>query len=128
MGYSTDVMGAALDRYITGNYGEDQYRGEEEAERTFDVTCGVCPLYGGCSWDPDKSLDDWLSCPWVKYYIERENIETAKADEAYYQAHMERCLQDGVCPECGERLLVSCDALHCPECALTFEGYGRGRK
>jgi hypothetical protein len=29
MSYFTDPMGASLDRWITGNYGEDQYSDEE---------------------------------------------------------------------------------------------------
>lgn len=30
--YNSDPMGAALDRWITGNYGEDQWSDEEETE------------------------------------------------------------------------------------------------
>jgi hypothetical protein len=36
---------AALDNYITGHYGEDQFRGEADYEEFVDEVCGKCPDY-----------------------------------------------------------------------------------
>ena len=40
-----EIDGAALDRWITGNYGEDQFAGELDYEEFVDVVCSKCPDY-----------------------------------------------------------------------------------
>jgi len=39
MSYATDPMGAALDRHITGNYGEDQLQEDEWDEKWHPFIC-----------------------------------------------------------------------------------------
>jgi hypothetical protein len=49
MTYANDPMGAALDRHITGNYGEDQYT-------------HFCPMGGGMSRTDDLECEE--NCRW----------------------------------------------------------------
>ena len=87
-----EIDSAALDRYITGNYGEDQFRGEEEQERVYDETCGQCRVQKDpetCDRRPDESVEDWMSCPLVALRIQERDEEQARFD-----AEMDRQMEE----------------------------------
>jgi hypothetical protein len=85
----------ALDRYITGNYGEDQFRGEHELERAYDLTCGQCRVQKDpetCGWNPDFGWGEWESCPLVALMIRERDEEQARYDadmELFYMNNNE---------------------------------------
>ena len=60
MSYATDPMGAALDRHITGNWGEDQFKGEAQYEDLCDKVCSSCFMFvlGQC----EGELGDCAPC------------------------------------------------------------------
>lgn len=73
MSYNTDPMGAALDRYITGNWGEDSVQDDEEDEPIKEFHC-IEAGNGGCIWH--QSCIGRLDC---EYYLGGEmTIEEAK--------------------------------------------------
>ena len=42
-----DRFGDALDRHITGNWGEDQFREEDDFRVDDELPCGICGRYPG---------------------------------------------------------------------------------
>ena len=48
MGFGNARMDAALDNFITGHWGEDQFRGQEEWEMFVEKTCASCPCEKWC--------------------------------------------------------------------------------
>ena len=78
-------MSAALDRYITGNYGMDQFKGEEAFEALCESTCATCFLQvlDQCDLIPDDN------CLVIKAAIQREEEEQQKADDAMYEQYLD---------------------------------------
>jgi len=82
--YSTDPMGAALDRYITGNWGEDSNMDGVNVpfSPAYEDCCEGCPsCHGICEGDGEVILasfecDDWKECDYYK-----DALEFARAEE-----------------------------------------------
>ena len=66
------IDGAALDRYITGNYGEDQY--------------SAPPHNCRCECHEDSEADDCPIC--VDYHVEM-SARTEEMERDYYQEYLE---------------------------------------
>jgi hypothetical protein len=87
MSYMSDPMGYALDMHITGHYGEDQFRGEEEFEELCDYSWSIC-IFEKLNQCPIRCLCD-ESCAVVKAVMEDyENKQRELDDE------MEQCWID----------------------------------
>jgi hypothetical protein len=80
MSFGDARLDAALDRHITGNWGEDQFRGQEEWESFVENTCSNCLCEKWCPvvekfYDGDDDLYDH-PCLILKDKIEEnERIE-----------------------------------------------------
>jgi hypothetical protein len=88
MSYSNDPMGAALDRYITGNWGEDQFAGEEEWDATVERICGDCKLRMDCLFYTDGNR--YYACDYFDRAIKDMEEEHRIADEECARAFMEQ--------------------------------------
>lgn len=91
MSYLNDPMRAALDRHITGNYGEDQFRQEEEWEAFLDHICGGCDRYETCE-HPENGTEE--ECEKVKGEIERRNKQVEEDNDALYELYKETQCDD----------------------------------
>jgi hypothetical protein len=87
-----DPMGAALDRYITGNYGEDQFIGECEFEAFVDSVCGACPIQA------DPMTCDWLEadeskCPIIAHAMIIANKQIHEEEVIWIKSilHCDKC-------------------------------------
>ena len=112
MTYANDPMGAALDRYITGNWGEDQFKAEDEFYDFMEHTCNHCFMRMLDQCPVDESEPHAVeNCLIVRIIIDRCDAENRAADEAMAQAyfesealkreeHMCNCVPD---EECGGR-------------------------
>jgi len=92
MSYMSDPMGYALDMYITGHYGEDQFRGEEEYEMVCDRAFGICVfnLLNQCPLDLE--CDDVCSVvkAVMKDHTEEQQIYDDEMEQRYIEDEMER--------------------------------------
>jgi hypothetical protein len=59
----------ALDRYITGNWGEDQFKGEVEYDEFVDTCCSECVFRRSCT------IYDETECLVIKGIIDKQNQE-----------------------------------------------------
>jgi hypothetical protein len=89
MSYRNDVMGAALDRHITGNYGMDQFMGEDAFEALCESTCAPCfmQVLGQCDLIPDDN------CLVIQAAVKREEEIQAADDDAMYEKYLEDQLE-----------------------------------
>lgn len=78
-------MSQQLDKYITGNYGMDQFKGEEAFEALCESTCNVCfmQVLNQCDLIPDDN------CLMIKAAIQREEERQAADDDAMYEQYLE---------------------------------------
>ena len=86
-------MSAALDRYITGNYGADQFRGEDEYDEFVDKTCSECICQKWCpTYKELYEQGDYTECLVVKGIMAVREAQEAEyerdVDEHY--ANMEK--------------------------------------
>lgn len=88
MSYSSDPMGAALDRYITGNYGEDQFAGEEEWDAFVEKVCGKCEVHMDCLFYRDGNR--YFACDDFDRAVQENEEAQRIADEEYCRAWMEQ--------------------------------------
>lgn len=88
MSYMSDPMGYALDMHITGHYGEDQFRGDEEFESICDTAYEVC-VFQKLNQCP---LDNWCDegCLVVKAVLGDYAKAKERMDEEYFEAFIEQ--------------------------------------
>jgi hypothetical protein len=98
MSYNNDVMGAALDRHITGNWGEDQFAGEEDFEQFIENTCPSCVfnLRNDCSmceryFDGENNIEE---CLVIKAHIEEQLRLEREMDKDYREMEEERLREE----------------------------------
>lgn len=78
-------MSAALDRYITGNYGESQYKDSDDFDEFIDTTCSNCMCRNGCpTFEKFCNGDNYEPCLIVKAIMEMR-----EAQEAEYSRDMD---------------------------------------
>lgn len=86
-------MSAALDRWITGNYGEDQFRGCDEYDEFVDKTCSNCICQKWCpTWKTLYEQGDYTECLVVKGIMairEAQEAEYARQEDEHFE-RMER--------------------------------------
>lgn len=105
MSFGNSRLDNAYDRWRTGNFGEDQFRGQEEWEIFVERTCASCPCEKWCPvcekfYDGDDDLFD-NPCLVLKYTMEENERINAQmeqdADDFYRnQAEDEMIEQSGV--------------------------------
>jgi hypothetical protein len=78
MSYANDPMGAALDRHITGNWGDDQFKGEEDYADFLDNCCRECIFQNCCAF----SFDEEGECLVIRGIIDKQNQEMFEAEQA----------------------------------------------
>jgi len=97
------AMGAALDRYITGNYGEDQFRGQEDFEEFLEHTCSrcfmqrlglACPAYERYFVEGDDNYEEMENCLVVKGEMKRIEDDNRAMDEAMYQQFLDETREE----------------------------------
>lgn len=94
-------MAASLDRWITGNYGEDQFRGCDEYDEFVDTTCSNCICQKWCpTWKTLYEQGDYTECLVVKGIMDKR-----EAQEAEYarqeDAHFERMEKEMLAEDAG---------------------------
>lgn len=66
-------MSASLDRYITGNWGEDQFKGCDEYDEFVDHTCSNCICMSWCpTFEKFCNCDAFDECLIIKYLMEKQ--------------------------------------------------------
>lgn len=69
-------MSESLDRYVTGNYGEDQFKGDEEFEIFMENTCSNCICVKWCpTVDKFYAGDDYEPCLIVKAIMDMREAQ-----------------------------------------------------
>jgi len=92
-------MSAALDRYITGNWGEDQFRGEDDYDEFVDKTCSECICQKWCpTWKELCEQGNYTECLVAKGIMDKREAQEAEyerdADEHYALMEKELLAED----------------------------------
>lgn len=92
-------MAASLDRWITGNYGEDQFKGCDEYDEFVDKTCSNCICQKWCpTWKTLYEQGDYTECLVVKGIMAVREAQEAEykrdADEHYALMEREMLAED----------------------------------
>lgn len=92
-------MSNALDNYITGHYGEDQFRGCDEYDEFVDKTCSDCICQKWCpTWKELCEQGDYTECLIVKGIMDKREAQEAEyerdADEHYALMEKELLAED----------------------------------
>jgi len=92
-------MSNALDNYITGHYGEDQFRGCDEYDEFVDKTCSECICQKWCpTWKKLCDQGDYTECLVVKGIMDKREAQEAEyerdADEHYALMEEEMLAED----------------------------------
>lgn len=103
-------MRNALDRHITGNYGEDQFRDEEPAPR-----CGNCGGWLRAKADKTVPWEDKLECDGKRYEVQHPGYVTLDI-EPFVEVHFG--VEEDSCPR-GE---------HEPHAIVMMSGFTYTRK
>jgi hypothetical protein len=80
-------MSQQLDKHITGNYGMDQFKGEEAYESLCEFACANCfmQVLGQC----EGELSDNGPCLVIQDVMQKEDAAQAAADDAMYEQYQE---------------------------------------
>jgi len=92
-------MVAELDRHITGNWGEDQFKGCDDYDEFVDTTCSNCMCRNGCpTFEKFCNGDDYELCLVVKGIMAVREAQEAEyerdADEHYALMEEEMLAED----------------------------------
>ena len=99
MSFGDRRLDAACDRYVTGNYGEDQFRGCDEYDEFVDKTCSECICQKWCpTWKTLYEQGDYTECLVVKGIMAVREAQEAEyerdADEHYALMEEEMLAED----------------------------------
>jgi len=86
---------AALDNYITGHYGADQFRGSDEFDEFVEHTCSNCMFEKDCpTFEKFLNGDDYEPCLIIKDIEEQRQIAEHEMDLRMEDLYRQECERD----------------------------------